>query len=570
MERRTLQGINFIRVRGNAVERARAHAALLKPEILNGALPALAKKNEWLIRRGPGFLIRHSWIQALVVGIYRKLLIPYLDLRVSQEERDAIRASAEEVGLSYETCREILFQPDGMMLLIRTILMRHVLPEWIPGGLPGCTSAVALKSWTKDGRILAGRNFDYLVVGPWEKNASVIFNETTTPGEIPFVSLTTAGVHTGGITAMNREGLTLFTHAHFGRKISLFGRPIVSIGDEVIRTCKTLDQAIDFVRKTKPCTNWAFVLTSARENRAAVIELTPSGIHVREAEDGFIAHSNYFHAKDLQRYEALLCGSYCEDLKGRFRRIREILEPNRNQLQPQHLSEALGDQVDYFSGQERVFGNTVGVVTTVQSVVFDPEKQRFWMANRQESPVGLGDYIEVDVDRFWKQPLNQYEQDMTVLTGYRPLDPQLLEGIRHYREAYRCYHMNNDQEDFQTQALSCLRKAVAAFPSDGHLWIQAGIVAFKVREFKEAQAYFEGSRSRVLSPHVACVRDLYLARCLDLAGLRDRALELYRKHEKIGEPKLRKAFKRGLRRPYFALETHQMLVDLQFPDTFQY
>jgi tetratricopeptide (TPR) repeat protein len=226
--------------------------------------------------------------------------------------------------------------------------------------------------------------------------------------------------------------------------------------------------------------------------------------------------------------------------------------------------------MDYFSGQERVFGNTVSVVTTIKSAVFDPERQKFWVGCREESPIGLGSYYEVDIDRFWKESHEEYEQKEELLPGYVPRDPRLLDGIRHYREAYRSYHMGNHEADYELKALSHLRKAVAAFPSDGHLWIQAGIVAFKLKDFDEAKSYFEGSRSRVLSQHVSCVRDLYLARCWDLSGMRQQAVELYRKHQNTHEPKLRKAFRKGLRRPYRAWETLRMLVDLQFPDTFQY
>jgi tetratricopeptide (TPR) repeat protein len=226
--------------------------------------------------------------------------------------------------------------------------------------------------------------------------------------------------------------------------------------------------------------------------------------------------------------------------------------------------------MDRFSGVERVFGNTVSVVTTVQSAVFDPGAQKFWMACRNESPVGLGEYIEVDVDRLWRTPAEEYEKTMSVMPHYQPKNPALIEAVRHYRNAYQCYHTYNHEPDFQEKALEHIKKAIEVYPSDGHLWLQAGYVLFKMKKFEEAHFYLEKSKDCVLTDHVASVRDLYLARCLDLLGKRKEALQIYQSRSEVVEPKLRRAFRRGSRRTYQAWEIFQVQVDLQFPDTLLY
>jgi hypothetical protein len=569
MNHRILQGVHFLRVQGTLEERMRAHAIALRAEIQGGALPALIKKNEWLIRRAPG-LTQIPFVANALVRAYRKLLLPYITANMTASEQTATRWAGEVVGLSYQDCVESLYQPDAMMYLARTSMMKYLLPEWIPGALPGCTSAVTLGGWTQSGNLLACRNLDYPMVGPWETNACVIFNEPSEEGEIPFVALGTAGVPFGGITSINREGITLFTHAHFGKDVSLKGRPIVMIGDEIIRKAKTLGQAVDIARKSKTCANWSFVMASAKENEGIVIEMTPNQVKVRGSEDGYVAHTNYFHNPELQKEEALLSGTYCEDLKGRYCRIRQLLEPHRGHLEPAHMSKALGDHIDYFTDQERVFGNTLSVITTVTSAVFDPAHLKFWMATRQESPVGLGKYVEIDIERFWQQPLAEYEKTMSVLPHYLPRTPGLLAGVHHYRDAYRSYHVNSHQPDYLKDALAHLEKAISAYPSDGHLWIQAGLAAFKLQEFDRAEAFFEKARERIISEHVMALCDLYLARCLDLKGARKEALLVYRAQKDVKEPKLAKAFRKGRRRRFRAHETSRMIVDLHFPDTFQY
>jgi hypothetical protein len=567
-ERRTIKGVNFIRVKGTAAERARAHGRLLRDEIRAGALPVLAKKNEWLIRRGPG-LVQLGPVQEAIVWFYKKVLIPFLDRQTTQEYRDVMRALSEETGLSYETCRESLFQPDGFMLLSRTSVMKYVLKDLPQGGLPACSSGIALKEWTADGRMLVCRNQDYPVQGSWEPGTTVIFQDPSEEGQLPHVCVTTAGVHTAGLTAMNREGLTLATHAHFGRSVSLKGKPVITIGNEIIRRARTIGEAVDIARRHSPVANWAYVVSSARENDAVVLELTPKKLFIRHAQDGFLAHSNYFHTPELQEEEALLSGGACDDLVARVCRMREVLEPNRGRLKPVHMAEALGDHVDAITGEERVVGNTLSVVTTIKSVVFEPESQRMWVSSRGESPMGLdAEFVQVDVDRFWDQA-----GEPPVMRSERRTNPALVEGVKHYREAHRAWHVNAHEPDHAEKTLISLRKAIRAYPADGNIWLQAGIVAFRARLFAEARAYFQEARARKLAPHVAHVCTLYLARCHDVLGERAEALVLYRGFQGSAadvEPKLAKAFRRGLRRPYRASETGYIMVDLQFPDTLQY
>ncbi len=568
---RKFRGIHFIRVRGSTAERAKAHAVLLKEAIPRGPMPMLAKKNEWMIRRGPGPL-QKPLAQALAVGFYKKILVPLIERRLDSEIREAILAIANELGVSYADVRECVIQADAMMLLARSSLMKHVLPEWIPGGVPGCSSAVAFPNWTKNGKFLACRNFDYLIVGPWEAQPTVVFNDPTGPGEIPYVALTSAGVQTGGLTAMNREGLTLFTHAHFGKNVTIRGNPVVVVGDEVVRNCKTLGQAIDWVKRRPPFANWSFVISSAQENDAAVVQMTPDRVRVHRVEDGLLTHTNYFHSDELRKDEALLSGSYCEDLKARFCRMRQLIEPHRGQLEPHHLAKVLGDHVDFYSGEERVFGNTLSVMTTIKSAIFEPEKQVFWMSDRKESPVGLGDFVQIQTENFWNQSVEELEALTPVLPGYRPKSPGLVEAIRHYRGAYQSFHLDNHLDDYQEKTWEHLQKAAEAFPQDAHLWIQAGIVAFKLGRFELSRRDLEKTLDLKLSHHVRLVRDLYLARTLDLLGERSKALAIYQENyaQAHHEPKLKKAFKKGLRRAFRVTDSTQMVIDLQFPDTFVY
>ncbi len=562
-EYRYESGVHFLRLKGSFVERAVRHAQLLKEQIRNGAIPALAKKNEWIIRRGPG-IVQIPAVMRSILWVYERAL-GHMDRSNTPVSREVLRVMSRETGLDYKMFRNALFQAESLMLISRFSIMKHVMGELPQGSLPGCSSAVATGEWTESGRMLVSRNMDYPIVGPWEKHPVVIFHEPTDASEIPHVSVTSAGVHASGLTSMNREGITLASHAHFGRKVALTGTPVLDIGNEIICRAKSIGEAVDIARKHPRFVNWAFVVSSAKENDAVVIEMSPRCTRVTPATDGILVHSNYFHSPDLQGSEALVSGGCTSDLAARVCRMRNLLKESRGRLTPELMGNALGDHVDWETGEERVFGTTLSVVTTVKSAVFDPAEQRFWVSSRTESPTGLGPYLEVGVNDFWEK-----NEAPRAFGGYQPRNANLFDGVKLYREAYQAWHMDAHDPRYAEKTLDKLREALKVYPDDGNLWTQAGLVAFRMKIFDAARAYFDQALSRNLGEHTKHVCKLFLARCLDLTGKRAEALAIYRTHGEVVNPKLRRAFKKGLRRAYHQKLTNFMMLDLQWPDAIEY
>ncbi len=410
------------------------------------------------------------------------------------------------------------------------------------------------------------------MVGPWESNATVLFNEPTESGAIPHVAVTTAGVHTSGLTSMNREGITLAAHAHFGRNVRFSGRTVVDLGNEIVSKSRCIGDAIDIARKNRRYANWAYVVSSAREGNAVVIEMTPDRIAVREAERGMIAHSNYFQSHELQGEEALVSGSFVEDLGARVCVMREAVESRRGSVDAALLAETLGSHRDPVTDEVRLFGNTVSVPDTIKSVVFDPGAQRFWMSTNSQAPTGFeGRFVEIDVEGFWQTNAGRSRSGARTVKGWSAPSDAFREGIRHFREAYKAWHTDSDQPDHRQRSLEALERCVAAYPDDGHAWVQLGLVSFKLGRFDRAGEAFNEALNRPLSRHTRSVARLFLARVRDLQNLRGEAGVLYENAlQEAEEPRLVAALTAGRNRPYRASEVSKVDIFLQFPDTLQY
>lgn len=364
---------------------------------------------------------------------------------------------------------------------------------------------------------------------------------------------------------MNSAGLTLAVHAHFGRHVSLKGKPIIEIGDEIIRKAKTLSEAVDIAKRLRTHAAWTFVVSSAKENDAIAIEMTPDLTVVRHAEDGYLGHTNYFHSKELQKDEAAISGAVTEDCLSRLCRLKELLGQKRGSLVATDLASALGDHYDSMTQTSRVVGNTVSVVSTVASVVFEPQDQRLWVSTRKQSPTALGDFLEIDVEKFWNP-------------GYVPakmkppssLSPRFLQAIDHFQKAYTSWHTHNHLDHFAETSRAELFKAATLYPEDGNLWLQLGIVDFYLKRTHDALENFQQALTRKLAHHSMAVCQLYVARCFDLNGNRLAAKAIYQTVDSISEPKLKDAYRHGLRKSFRFSKFSTMMVDLQFADTICY
>ncbi len=571
---RTIGNIHFLKLVGTYEERAQAHASLLIHEIKNGAIPVLAKKNEWLIRRAGG-LLQWGPLQESVVFFYHHVLLPFIQKSLRQEDHGMMQIMAKYSGLDLKTFQRAMFQADGLMLLSRTSMMKYLIKDFALGQVPACSSVAVSGDWTKDGRLLVARNQDYPIVGPWEKNTTVMFNYPSEKDQMPFVSIASAGLHTGGLTSMNEAGLTVAAHAHFCKQVSLKGLPIFVVGQEIISKAKTISQAIDIAKKLNRNANWALVVTSAQEKNAAVLEMSPNKVYPRYAQNNFINHTNYFHHPELSKNEAILSPTRMEDDHARWCRMQQILTPLKGSIDIEEMAQVMGDHLDPWTKSERIMGNTLSVMSTIKSVIFDPKNQDIWVSNRGRSPMGLGPFMQVNVSNFWQQDLTEEltENKMNFISGKKPAAANFESQLELYREAYMSFHTYPDRPDYLEKTLQCLKKILnqnGQNCQDGHVWTQAGHVAFKLNQFEEAQKYYQHSCRFNLATHVAQGRDLMLARTFDLLNNRQKALEIYQRLVKIENGPVKDAAKKCLKTPYKKSKTQEVMIDLQFPDPVHY
>lgn len=557
-----IETTHILNIRGTRPERARLYFSLLdSANVKTNTFDFLSKRNSEIILSAPtiaGILKTNTFVD----NLYRNLILPFM-YKLSDDEIKKVVFELSKVSNKSKTdAFSALYQADVYMAIIFAAkFLNKTLIKEVPS-IPGCTSAVALSGATKEGRILACRNMDYPIVGHWEENPVIAFYEPTEPNSIPHVSISTAGVPAEGLTALNKEGISVFTHAHFSKEVSFSGMPVVELGNLIINHAKSISDAIAICRKHKPMGSWAFVIGSAKENRSVTIEMTSSTLDVYEPFGKINAHSNFFKSKELKGRDLFISDAVAKDIIHRYNRICEILTPLTGTLEMKDLLNTLRDTLDLETGKNRVIGNTINVVNTIKSVGFDLSNEDLFLSTgspEYTAPV-QGQYLHLNL----KNGFDGLSHKNFKLT---PTCPNLLEAIKNHKLAYYNYNILKLQS-LNRESVSYLEKAVKAYPSDDNLKLQLAYLYFKEKNFYAAKDIFLNLDPGSISTYSWLVSRLFLARIYDLLEMRDSAIILYAENLPLilKEKELRKAFAKGLSRKFKHSEIESVILDLQFVD----
>lgn len=552
-------GLYCIRLVGNELERGRQHAHWLNR--LKGTQPTpftlkpLSQKNQNLILRALG--------SKLIGTVYETLVMRWMVKQLPAHTQELIRNIATIAQIEEKEAWLALYQPDMLMVLAATSNERT--KNLFLEGLPACSTAIINRNEKHPFYFI--RNLDYPAASVWEKWPAVFYHEST--DSLSYTHVASLGIHPAALTGVNECGISFSLHAHFSKKISLKGHPVMFLGDQILQQARTLEDALRIIKKFPTIGSWALNIASFKENKSVSVEIAEGKMFVREQDSqGELAHTNFFHAKNLQPNELHFSGSVSEDLACRKKAIEKYLKSHREHFELKDALSVLAQHEDVETGETRVFGNTPSVVTTIQTVIFDPDHESLWVSNRNETPTTLGPYVKLPVT--W----NQGFEDLAPVPVGHHLSPAFLESLHHYHEAYVAWQVNHLDAHI---AHEFLEKAIQSYPQDAHLFMQKGYFDLILGNYESARSTFEQALKRKLSAHHQNVSRYFLANCLDLLGDRAAALAAYQAvlnnaNSSSSElnPKLKKKVLKRLKKPLKPRHCKKIMPDLQFPEPIEY
>jgi len=312
-----------------------------------------------------------------VVGFMNRNLSDYI-IREYQEEIYGISQAASEefnwIGTNYS--RQLNYHAAHDI--------GHALANMM---LVGCTSFATWDTASADSSLIIGRNFDFYVGDEFAKNKIIAFYRPEKG--IPFASVTWGGF-TGVVSGMNLQGLTVTINAAKSEIPFGAATPVSLVAREILQYASNIQEAIAIAQKRKMFVSESFLIGSARDHKAVVIEKTPDALEVYESNGHQIQCANHYQSKGLGSSELNRQQMEKSASVYRYERLQELLQRYPRNT-PAHTASILRD---YKGQQDRNIGLTnekaLNQFIAHHAVIFKPEQGLMWVST---SPWQMGTFV---------------------------------------------------------------------------------------------------------------------------------------------------------------------------------
>jgi isopenicillin-N N-acyltransferase-like protein len=267
----------------------------------------------------------------------------------------------------------------GARVTFAEALLCNVRGEVDAGRDEGCTAFALGRRVTAGGDVLAGQNSDQ---DPAARDVSIVLS--IAPEDGPAITMFT---HAGevGYHGFNSAGVAVFANSlpatprQPGMPHYLMKR--VLLEQSSVEACLTV------LRRARVASPGNYVLAD-RSGRALDVELTPQRAAVVEPRDDYVVHANHYEHPDLERFNAgepRLDRSTC-----RSARLREIVGHAYGRVTVDTLKAALSDHA---SGPATICGHAPDYLTTVASLIAEPDHGRFHVSHGNPCQGGYAVYL---------------------------------------------------------------------------------------------------------------------------------------------------------------------------------
>ena len=356
--------------------------------------------------------------------------------------------------------------------------------------LVGCTSFGTWDEKSQDGSMIIGRNFDFYVGDKFAENKIVAFVNPSVSGGFKFMTVTWGGF-IGVVSGMNEKGLTVTINAAKSSIPSGSATPVSLVAREILQYAENIQQALEIAKKRKMFVSESFLVGSAEDNKAVIIEKTPDSIDVYDPHKDFIICSNHFQSKELRNTPSNIQQMNESASEYRYQRLQELLEENgKNTVQKtvNILRDRKGlHDSDIGLGNEKAIDQLIAH----HSIVFEPKKLLVWVST---SPWQLGKFVGYDLKKVFS--LEGMKKDQEICDSSLTIAPDSFLLSSEYRnfEAFRKYKKEiAEGEEVNTDSL------VASNPEFYHSYVLAGDYAFRHEQYQKALHYYRIALTKVIA-----------------------------------------------------------------------
>lgn len=273
--------------------------------------------------------------------------------------------------------------------------------------LVGCSSIALWNDYTEDGSLLIGRNFDFYVNDAFAENKIVEFIQPLKGYR--YASVTWPGM-VGVVSGMNEKGVTITLNAGKSN-IPMRGKtPVSIVARAILQEAKNIKEAVAIAKSFEVFVSESFLIGSAEDNMAVVIEMSPKKFDVYEQHSGKLICTNHFQSntyKSDKRNQAQLLNSHSyHRLKKLDTSFIKVKKYNEHDVVATLRDVSGLEKEDIGLGNEKALNQLLAH----HAVVFKPNELKMWVSN---NPYQLGAFDAYDLKTVFKtkdlQPVKALE-----------------------------------------------------------------------------------------------------------------------------------------------------------------
>lgn len=354
--------------------------------------------------------------------------------------------------------------------------------------LVGCTSFGTWGTMSQDSTMIIGRNFDFYVNDDFAKNKIILFCNPAQGHK--FMSVTWGGF-TGVVSGMNDKGLSVTINADKSDIPTGSATPVSLVAREILQYAGNISEAVAIARKRKMFVSESFLIGSAADKKAVIIEKTPDSLDVYDPQRNYILCANHFQSKGLESSEANIVQMNESASPYRYQRLTQLMQQNGRNTVAKTIS-ILRDH-EGLNNKNIGLGNekTLNQFIAHHTIVFEPEKLRVWIST---SPWAMGQFVCYDLNKVFALKGLTNDTEIYDSAFNIPADNFLQTQEFKNFERYRHYvQLLSDGKDVNTDSM------VAANPEYYHAYVLAGDHCYKKENWKKAMGYYQTALTKVIA-----------------------------------------------------------------------
>jgi len=354
--------------------------------------------------------------------------------------------------------------------------------------LVGCTSFGTWDTRSQDSTMIVGRNFDFYVNDDFARDKIVAFYNPSQGNK--FMTVTWGGF-IGAVSGMNDKGLSVTINAAKSVVPTSAATPVSLVAREILQYAGNIKEATAIAKKRKMFVSESFLVASAYDKKAVVIEKTPDTLDVYDPNSNYILCANHFQGALLSKSKGNIEQLNNSASLYRYKHLVDLVNNNEKNTVQKTISilrDTKGiNNANIGLGNEKALNEFVAH----HSIVFEPQKLKVWVST---SPWQLGQFVCYDLKKVFA--LRGMKKDQEIIDSTNTIAADTFLKSKAYKNfiAYRIIVQRiNDNKKVDPDSL------VINNPEYYNAYVTAGDYSFKNKQYNKALKFYKTALTKVIA-----------------------------------------------------------------------